>query len=67
VGTGKRGRGEEEAGKHPHHKVKLLERWLDGGERRSGERLKHGGNGGGGSFGRLGFLGWEAAAAWGES
>jgi hypothetical protein len=32
---GKRGRGEEAAGKHPHRNTKLLECLLDGGERRS--------------------------------
>jgi hypothetical protein len=25
-----------EAGRDPHHHVKLLDRWLDGGEQRSG-------------------------------
>jgi hypothetical protein len=66
VSTGRQGRGEEAASDHPHHNAKLLECLLDGGERRYGERPKHGGNGGSGSFGRLGFLGQEAAATWGE-
>jgi hypothetical protein len=52
VSTGKWGRGEEVAGEHPHRNVKLLECWLDSGERPRGERPWHGGNGGGGSFGR---------------
>jgi hypothetical protein len=32
---GKRDRGEEAASENPHHNAKLLERLLDGGERRS--------------------------------
>jgi hypothetical protein len=34
--TGRQGRGEEAAGEHPHHNVKLLECLLDGGEWPSG-------------------------------
>jgi hypothetical protein len=52
VSTGKQGRGEEVAGEHPHRNVKLLECWLEGGERQRGERPRHDGNGSGGSFGR---------------
>jgi hypothetical protein len=65
--TEKRGRGREAAGEHPHGNAKLQECLHDGGERRRGKRPKHGGNGGGRSFGRLGFLEWEAAASWGKS
>jgi hypothetical protein len=36
VSTGKRGRGEEAAGEHPHRNAKLLQCLLDGGERRNG-------------------------------
>jgi hypothetical protein len=44
-------KGKREAGEDPHHHAKLLGHWLDGGERRRGERLRYGSDGGGGSFG----------------
>jgi hypothetical protein len=36
VRTGRQGEEGKAAGEDPHHNVKLLGRWLDGGERRSG-------------------------------
>jgi hypothetical protein len=65
----RRERGREMAGEHPHRNAKLLECLLDGGERRSGGAAsgRSTAMAAAEELGALGFLGREAAAAWGKS
>jgi hypothetical protein len=61
--VGKQGRGREAAGEYPYPTAVLLRHLVDSREQRRGELPKHGGNGGGGSFGARVSRAEAAAAA----